>query len=79
MWKTFPELGRLAVIASWFSTVTFWKEVVCKAHLRKAAERTVEGLRKAIARILETFQSQECRNDFAAAGYDPTRSDDALV
>ncbi len=26
-----------------------WKEVVCKAHLRKAAERTVEGLWKAIA------------------------------
>ncbi len=43
-----------------------------KAHLRKAAERTVEGLRTAIARILETIQPQECRNCFAAAGYDPT-------
>ena len=42
-----------------------------KALLRQAAERTVEGLWGAIARILETFQPQECRNYFAAAGYDP--------
>ncbi len=31
-----------------------------KANSRKAAERTVEGLWKAIARILESIQSQEC-------------------
>ncbi len=43
-----------------------------KANLRKAAERTVEGLWKTIARILETIQPQECRNYFTAAGYDPT-------
>ena len=43
-----------------------------KALLRKAAERTVDGLWDAIGRILETFQPQECRNYFAAAGYDPT-------
>ena len=43
-----------------------------KAHLRKAAERTVEGLWKAIARFLETIQPQECRNYFTAARYDPT-------
>ena len=42
-----------------------------KALLRQAAERTVEGLWGAIARILETFQPRECRNYFAAAGYDP--------
>ncbi len=42
-----------------------------KANLRKAAERTVEGLWNAIARILETIKPQECRNYFAAAGYDP--------
>ena len=42
-----------------------------KASLRKAAEYTVEGLWRAIARILETIQPQECRNYFAAAGYDP--------
>ena len=41
-----------------------------KAHLRKAAERTVDGLWKAITRILETFQPQECQNNFKAAGYD---------
>ena len=39
-----------------------------KALLRQAAERTVEGLWRAIARILETFQPQECRNYFAATG-----------
>ena len=38
-----------------------------KALLRQAAERTVEGLWGAIARILETFQPRECRNYFAAA------------
>jgi transposase len=43
-----------------------------KAHLRKAAERTVEGLCDAIGRIIETFAPQECRNYFKAAGYDPT-------
>lgn len=43
-----------------------------KAPLRKAAERTVEGLCKASARILKTFQPEECQNHFKAAGYDPT-------
>lgn len=42
-----------------------------KALLRKAAERTVEGLWSAIGRIVTTFTSQECANYFAAAGYDP--------
>ena len=42
-----------------------------KALLRKAAARTLDGLWKAIATILETFKPQECKNYFAAAGYDP--------
>jgi len=42
-----------------------------KALLRKAAERTVEGLWRAIGRIVGTFTPQECANYFAAAGYDP--------
>ncbi|WP_432715832.1 IS630 family transposase [Xanthobacter autotrophicus] len=42
-----------------------------KAHLRKAAERTVEGLWVAIGRIADLFTPQECRNFFEAAGYDP--------
>ena len=42
-----------------------------KALLRKAAERTVDSLWKAIANILETFKPQECKNYFAATGYDP--------
>ena len=42
-----------------------------KAMLRKAAERTVEGLWNTIGRICETFTPTECANDFAAYGYDP--------
>jgi transposase len=41
-----------------------------KAMLRKAAERTVDGLWNAIGRIIETVTSEECTNYFAAAGYD---------
>ena len=43
-----------------------------KAHLRKAAERTVGGLWDAIGRIIDLFTPQECVNFFAAAGYDAT-------
>ena len=43
-----------------------------KAMLRKAAERTVDGLWEAIGRIIETFTPAECTNYFAAAGYGPT-------
>ena len=42
-----------------------------KALLRKAAERTVEGLWRAIAELLDAFTPGECANYFAAAGYDP--------
>jgi len=43
-----------------------------KAHLRKAAERTVSGLWDAIGRLIDLFTPQECTNFFAAAGYDAT-------
>src|SRR5215217_3633217 len=43
-----------------------------KALLRKAAERTLEGLWTAIGRLLNTFTPAECANYFAAAGYDAT-------
>jgi transposase len=43
-----------------------------KALLRKAAQRTVEGLWTAIGRLLEAFTPRECANYFAAAGYDAT-------
>ncbi|MGZ9409866.1 MAG: IS630 family transposase [Methylocystis sp.] len=42
-----------------------------KALLRKAAERTVEGLWDTIGALLPGFTPQECANFFAAAGYDP--------
>jgi transposase len=42
-----------------------------KALLRKAGERTVEGLWNAIGRIVTTFAPTECANYFSACGYDP--------
>ena len=42
------------------------------ALLRKAAERTVEGLWAAIGSFVDLFTPAECRNYFQAAGYDPT-------
>ncbi len=42
-----------------------------KALLRKAAERTVDGLWSAIGRLVDVFTPQECANYFTAAGYDP--------
>lgn len=39
-----------------------------KAHLRKAAERTVPGLWRAIAEIIGTFKPTECDNFFENAG-----------
>jgi transposase len=43
-----------------------------KALLRKAAERTREGLWTAIGRLLDAFTPAECATYFAAAGYDAT-------
>ena len=42
-----------------------------KATLRKAGERTVDGLWSAIGRIIDTFTPAECADYFTAAGYDP--------
>jgi transposase len=42
-----------------------------KALLRKAAERTIEGLWAAIGRALDAFSLAECANYFSACGYDP--------
>ena len=43
-----------------------------KALLRKAAERTVEGLWRAIADCIPLITRRECANYFEAAGYEPT-------
>ena len=40
-----------------------------KALLRKAAERTVEGLWQTIGQISDLFAPAECRNFFNSAGY----------
>ena len=42
-----------------------------KALLRKAAERTVEGLWAAIGPLVDAFSTTECANYFRACGYDP--------
>lgn len=41
-----------------------------KAFLRKAAARTVDELWTVIGSAIDAFTPQECRNYFAAAGYD---------
>lgn len=41
-----------------------------KALLRKAAERTVDGLWDTIGCLIDFFTPQECANYFIAAGYD---------
>lgn len=43
-----------------------------KTLLRKAAERSVEGLWNQIGDLLDCFPQSECKNYFMAAGYDPT-------
>jgi transposase len=40
-----------------------------KAHLRKAAEHTIPGLLRRIARVVKAFSPQECRNFLRHAGY----------
>jgi transposase len=42
-----------------------------KALLRKAAERTIDGLWNRIGALLPAFTPHECANFFAAAGYEP--------
>ncbi len=43
-----------------------------KALLRKAAERTINGLWGAIGRIIDLFPPAECAHNFSAAGFDAT-------
>jgi transposase len=40
------------------------------AMLRKAAQRTVDGLWQTIGALIASFTPNECANYFAAAGYD---------
>jgi hypothetical protein len=41
-----------------------------EAHLRRAAERSVDALWKTIMRLAHIFTRTECANFFAACGYD---------
>jgi transposase len=40
-----------------------------KAHLRRAAARTIDDLWKAVGKICDLFSPQECRNYFREVGY----------
>jgi transposase len=42
-----------------------------KAMLRKAAERTIDGLWSTTGKIIDAFNPTECANYFTAAGYEP--------
>jgi transposase len=42
-----------------------------KTLLRKAAERTIEGLERCIGTFIRTLQPSECTGYFRHAGYDP--------
>jgi transposase len=42
-----------------------------KAMLRKAEERTVNGLWDLIGKLVDIFQPNECANYFSSCGYDP--------
>ena len=45
-----------------------------QAMLRKAAERTIDGLWSITGKIIDTLNPAECANYFAAAGIDISRS-----
>ena len=47
----------------------FCPNIAAKALLRKAAERTVDGLWNAIGQLLDLFPPAECANYLANAGY----------
>jgi transposase len=49
-----------------------------KAHLRKAAEKTIHGLWNAIGRILDLYPPQECANYFTNSGYNADSWETAL-
>ena len=42
-----------------------------KSALRRAAERTLDGLWATIGHVIQAFTPAECANYLAAAGYDP--------
>ena len=56
--KYSPDLNPIELLYSKF-----------KGYLRKAAERTVPGLRRAIRRFVPRLGAQECANYFRHAGY----------
>jgi hypothetical protein len=42
-----------------------------KTCLRKAAERTIEGLHRRVRSFIRTLDPSECGNYFRHTGYDP--------
>ena len=75
-----PELCKLVTRIpagdGWAHEIKFdgFRMMFCKlkALLRKAAERTIEALWRAIADCIPLVTPRECANYFEAAGYEPT-------
>jgi len=49
-----------------------------KAMLRAKAERTIDALWTTVGTLIDRFEPTECANYFKAAGYDASRSENAL-
>ena len=49
-----------------------------KAHMKRLAIRTVDGLCKGVGEILKLFSKQQYSNFFAASGYGPNSIGNAL-
>ena len=50
-----------------------------KAFLRAAAARTIPDRWEALKNAVDLFLPSECKNYFTAAGYNPLRSENALI
>lgn len=50
-----------------------------KAFRKRGAARTVHDLWDALVNAVDIFTPAECRNDFAAAGYEPEQSENSLM
>jgi hypothetical protein len=52
-------------------TLSRWVFHPLKTFLRKAAERTIEGLHRCVRSYIRALDPSECRGYFRHAGYEP--------
>jgi hypothetical protein len=65
-----PTMAQCDAGAGAIHTINRERIRQAQAALRKAAERTPNGLWNAIGHLIPTFTPAECANYFTAAGYD---------